>query len=228
MTPSEQYAQLYALLKSLREESAEERKALQAAFEQACAANFKKAYPRRKFSMSKSETINQPAHGEIFKRFSEIADWQYRSERAEDVRINWLLDSLAVAADLPKTEEETAVRIIDESAYRSQGWGAAKYARNAARDDADAANFHGVEARVLESVRDYGDGLKVQEFRVMAKTTAMGWDIIRRRPGMTILQWAVNCWRRGSNPKVYNPFIPQSIYDKSLAVFSGKEKEEAA
>lgn len=38
----------------------------------------------------------------------------------------------------------------------------------------------------------------------------------------TVLEWAVSCWKNGSNPKVVNPFISNEVFDKSLDIHMGK------
>lgn len=38
----------------------------------------------------------------------------------------------------------------------------------------------------------------------------------------TVLEWAVSCWRNGSNPKVVNPFLSNEVFDKSLDIHMGK------
>lgn len=34
----------------------------------------------------------------------------------------------------------------------------------------------------------------------------------------TPLEWAVKCWKAGANPKVYNPFLDDEIYEKSMSI----------
>lgn len=48
-------------------------------------------------------------------------------------------------------------------------------------------------------------------------------DAIRRKTKMTKLEWAVNCWKNGSNPKVIDPFLDDGIFDESLKVWRNNQ-----
>jgi hypothetical protein len=41
---------------------------------------------------------------------------------------------------------------------------------------------------------------------------------------MTPLNWAVQCWKNGTNPKVFNPFLDDAIYEESMAIHMGRDQ----
>lgn len=46
-------------------------------------------------------------------------------------------------------------------------------------------------------------------------------EAIERKNTETLLEWAVKCWRSGTNPKVINPFLPYDILEKSSQIVYG-------
>ena len=105
-------------------------------------------------------------------------------------------------------------QIIDSGNYISQGFGCMRYTKNAARLIADKALFYGLDAKVLPYGKKYGD---CQDYSVWINTTDIGCRILDYKPNIPIKNWIKLCWKRGVNPRVYNPYLPYDI-EKKLGI----------
>jgi len=154
-----------------------------------------------------------------------LKDWERR--RAE---IEAELDRLATVVEpeaLPDGAELQQVDWVYSGAYASQGFGAMKYTREAGQAMADKAVYYGLKAEVKEIGEgvNCGYGIVLRDVGVFANVDADGWDVIRRRPGVPLRDWIRSCWRRGVNPRVYNPFLPYGLEERmGLDYFGGEVK----
>lgn len=117
--------------------------------------------------------------------------------------------------------------------YSSQGPGAENYARNSAEASADVARFHGVEVEVRRVEgppypsydwmgRPYT--YRSVHFEVLAAVAGeVDVEILRRLRGLPLREQVRLCWKRGVNPRVYNPFLPHGYEEKvGLDYFGGE------
>ena len=121
------------------------------------------------------------------------------------------MDTLAQGIPVPVTEDFTIFQIVYESSYQSQGFGANKYARSNAEMDAETAIMHGIEAKVepFENPVPLQDKIYYQKgYKVLAKTTETGWDIINRKKSMSIKDYVESCRKKSINPRVMIPWLP--------------------
>ncbi len=49
------------------------------------------------------------------------------------------------------------------------------------------------------------------------------YDYLKRHVSFNILDWCVQCWGNGINPKVRMPFLNDELYEKSMRIHMGKE-----
>ena len=132
----------------------------------------------------------------------------------------WLdgkLSDLAKFVRLVPTNDVRQVYEANTSTYRSQGWGAHKYAKQDAEREADVIRRQGFSVDV-ESRRPIED-CDYTEYRVMANCEPWQYSVCKRRTD--VMQWAVDCWRNGTNPKVYAPFLPDLVFEQSCDIAMG-------
>lgn len=169
-------------------------------------------FPRRK----KIEHANLPPEEIAAAR----ARWQekalaYLKECAQEhAEIDEQLDRLAVAIELQPTENEQRVTESDYSTYRSQGMGMEKYTRQALGHSEQLLQQNGFSTRVVGSAQGYELWSDAEKWQL---------DALRRRQ-RDPLAWAVACWQRGVNPKVYSPFLPDEIFERSLELWREGQK----
>ena len=99
--------------------------------------------------------------------------------------------------------------------YSSQGWGADRYCKNDAEGKAEQARLSGLDAQVR-----FEEG----EYCIYANTDGAGWDFAMRKPVQSFKDQIKSCWKRGVNPRVYNPFLPAGLEEKLGLDYFGGEK----
>jgi hypothetical protein len=181
---------------------------LNVAYRAALEADWRAANPKKKLPADRQKLFNGAPNAEAI-----TAEHSAAGERwAEDNifspinRTENRLFELAIGLPVPAADEWQQIGDVWESTYRSQSYGASKYANASAHGIADKAVFYGVEA----SVERYGEGASVG-YRVKARTTPTGAEILRRKPDVPVKDWVAACARRGVNPRVYNPFLPYEV-----------------
>lgn len=111
-------------------------------------------------------------------------------------------------------------KVVYVSNYRSQGFGAERYAEGAAKLCAAEAEAAGVPARVVEQTE------KVHQFVVeVAVADRVDIEILNHKPGLTLREWVRRSWGQGTNPRVFIPSLPHG-YEESVGLdYFGREKE---
>lgn len=130
-------------------------------------------------------------------------------------RLDDLLNIWCHKVDLTETEWET-VKTSDVGTFNSQGIGRNRYAKNALSSSMNMLRTAGYECRIEPyywGEKGYVDsGKELAGYALKAKLNEWQFDALWRKSNMTQLEWAVDCWRNGTNPKVYAPFLPDDVY----------------
>jgi len=154
-----------------------------------------------------------------------VAEYEREKERLDTiiVRIVGLLEPRA--GDVPLEIFDVWVQT-----YRSQGFGAVKYAESKADMIAmEAANATGgkVATRVEKVYSEKGSGGPMEEpisFKVLAHVKDES-DIvlIGLKPHWPLREAVRQCWSRGVNPRVYNPGLPHGYEESEGLDFFGRD-----
>ena len=118
-------------------------------------------------------------------------------------------------------------RTVSASSYSSQGYGAERYAQAAAQQYVDVAECAGIKAEVLRcEERGPTTGCTLVSFEVRAEVAAnLDLEILSRRPGPTLREQVRLSWKRGVNPRVYNPYLPHDYEARhGLDYFGGETR----
>lgn len=139
------------------------------------------------------------------------------------------LDTLARTAAIHRAGPEGYWHLLSsrhEGDYRSQGYGASRYAEGSVQLDADVARAEGfvdgVDLLVLrgEGARGSGD----QWLAVVRVEHELDVEILRRLPGLPLREQVRLCWKRGVNPRVYLPGLPHGFEERTGLDYFGGEK----
>jgi len=82
-----------------------------------------------------------------------------------------------------------------------------------------------IDAEIVDNTKsEYGKwGMYTYgEIEVWANITAWQYDYLKRNRPFSIIDYCVMCWEKGINPKVKMPFLPDSIFEKSMAKHMGR------
>lgn len=131
------------------------------------------------------------------------------------------LDKLAETLVPQPGDEWIKVREVSNTDYHTQGFGATTYARGAATRHCFMIQIQDIEAEVRErkgrktqAPYPYRAFSQILYFEVWAKCSKLDYEIVKRRPAMTLkeqLQW---CWNQGLNPRVFDPMLPHGLEEK--------------
>lgn len=103
--------------------------------------------------------------------------------------------------------------------YRSQGYGASRYAEGAVQIAADVARAEGfVDGYDLLVLRH--DDVCIAVVRVEDDLDV---QILRRLPGIPLREQVRLCWKRGVNPRVFNPWLPHNFEHEAGLDYSGND-----
>jgi hypothetical protein len=168
---------------------------------------------------------------EIRAPFQTEADRVMNEHSARTKQIEAGLSELAPYAEVRPGELRKFAWIYGNS-YSTQGFGAQRYAQNAAELQADRCRHYGIEVEV----RAVGERPKCSggpywsgacwspDYEVHAAVESdVDVEILRRRPGPTLRESVRLCWKRGVNPRVFNPFLPHGYEERVGLDFFGNE-----
>lgn len=122
----------------------------------------------------------------------------------------WLNENADKVALIQTEPNRIKTSLIDT--YRSQGMGKEHYTKMSLKPSLELLLKYGFTAEIVYTKdAGWGDG-----YELIGNCEPYMLDALERVENTSLLEWAIECWRSGANPKVYKPFLPQSIYDKSL------------
>lgn len=142
--------------------------------------------------------------------------------RTQMVALRERMKELALTTPFRDPREEWCVwRTSSTNDYRSVGFGATAYARNAAEMYLVEAQNLGLEARIdQESVKEtnytvYSIASEYYTFRVAVKVHGQeDIDLLNLKPALSLRDWLKSCWKRGVNPRVLQPYLPPGLEEK--------------
>ena len=199
-------------------------KELQRKFEEEAETAYRKRFPRRKYSLSRSVEENQPFHEEIYDEYGLMFKELIKAQNKKEADLNHEIGIVCENAVIPTTERLYKHYKSEAITYWSQGLGACSYAKASAQEFLDHAKDYGLKGEIrtvnshfVKSSYPNMPGSWSADYEVWLNTTKLGFKILQNKK-TSVLDWAIQCWRRGVNPKVYNPFLSDEIFNKSMAM----------
>lgn len=172
---------------------------------------YKMKFPKKKkidLTLLGDEIINP-----VKEKYQKIVIETYKAKLNHIVKLRKLLDDLAPTVEIAPTKEMNLIKSSSASTYSSQTQ-ANKYAKDVIIEDYNLLNKLGYCVEIKEHSTYEGSNWK--NYELWGNLKDWQFDCILRRDKTTLLEWAKNCWRRGTNPKVLNPFLNDEIYYKSM------------
>jgi hypothetical protein len=215
--------------------------AFQAESNAALLAEFKRRHPKRKtpesWPFGLDVEVAQEIGAPIRAVYEPRADaYKAKLKALEDLR-EGLAEQLVPLAGPARLLFDT----VHESSYSTQGWGAGTYARNAAELRGDVARFHGLTVEVVpvskvievgtpvpstsKTVTNFGTRtytIRHVEVYVHVRDE-LDLTILKYAPGLSLRESVRLCWKRGANPRVFNPYLPHG-YEESVGIdYQGRD-----
>jgi hypothetical protein len=149
------------------------------------------------------------------------------AEKARDDLQRRLIDLADDVPVLPGPEFLELER-VSGSAYMSVGLGCERYAEARAEQALDVARMVPVAVSVLRDERTGAGGYRFVEFVARAQVRDdLDLQVLRRRSGPTLREWVRMCWKRGVNPRVYQPFLAAGYEERVGLDYFGGERRAA-
>lgn len=210
---------LWPVYERARKRHIAERRTLQDSFEREMLAEYFRRHPRRRKNPGHDHKDYYPLEQSYRPSFQAWADGQFATQDKIEKRLKKILGRLARDYKPRTTKEPTRFYLGYGGMYSTQGFGKDRYARNAAQQKVDHAEFYGLRAEVRPCAGDY---------EVVVWTDELGIEALRLKPGSSLREWVRLCWSRGVNPRVYFPHLPHGYEEKNGLDFFGNEKKETA
>lgn len=235
MSTVEKFSRATELLNLTILKHKQKREQLQQEYETDVLNSWKKKYPKSKAKFITLKKRQWNFVDPIFKRWKEKAKISSKIYFDQTERIHKILDILA--KDYPLVESKNVWRrifSIDSGTYSTQGFGAEKYTRNHAEQDADRIRYTNLPVHIRthvweweRSAHDRWAPNSITYFEVWAPVeTEEQVDVLTRKPGPSLKEWIRLCWKRGVNPRVYNPFLPYGLEEKLGLDYFGNQTQK--
>ena len=188
----------------------------QAAYNSAVGALFVATFgKRKKFShalMKETAPVEVAAH---FSRLLTVRDAGVFAAAADDGsmrQLDGLIARVGSISALHAGPEFIRWKTVSESAYASQGYGALRYAKSHADLDVLHAQFHGLEARLVEEIRTIEGGVrgpfKLTDFHIEVKVSdETDLRVLNLKPSVSYKEAVRFLMKSGVNPRVMNPYL---------------------
>lgn len=209
------FAETFATVQVRREQYFATKKEYEEGLRQEREALFRRRFPKKR-KVNLDLLAGDVEYEAIFARWRAKADelisaW-HQEQETRDAQLR-----TEAAEELPTIKDLQLVETVYASTYATQGFGASGYAQAAAENLADLARHYGVPAGVQpvgKARSDKSYGIRYQDYGVFVQTTPIGWEMLKLRPEPSMREWLKMCWKRGVNPRVYNPYLPHGIEAK--------------
>lgn len=145
------------------------------------------------------------------------AEYDRLSNIREDIKNQ--LESFAKGFNPEKKTELFHIKTSSGGSYHTQGFGANKYARESLNESVRLLELLGFTVEVRATGGHSSGGqfpVYHEDYQLWANIDAFDYYLLGQSGKfISVLNWAVLCWQKGTNPKVYFPFLSDDDYKKS-------------
>lgn len=135
--------------------------------------------------------------------------------RKKEEKLDSLIYQMAQGLTPRKTDTKSLFARISSYNWSTQGYGAARYARNAVD-----RNLSEIEANGISGLAEKDEDNDFPSWNVYAYTDEEGIEIIKNKP-IPLAKIVHGYWSRGANPRVDMPYLPYG-YEESVGLRYGQ------
>jgi len=155
----------------------------------------------------------------ISKSYQEKADTIIKNHKLQYEQMKKQLIDFAQQYSLKEENNKICIFTEHSGNYNSQGYGASKYARKALASKELLLNLLGFDTNVKEVNKHYSgymNSIYYADYELWANISQFDYQMLQwSEEFISVLNWAVLCWKKGVNPMVYFPTLSQDDYKKS-------------
>ena len=170
------------------------------------------------FKILDKETIDK-----LREPFSKIVSERYELQKSIKEEMNNRLEEFAKTYVVEPSQAMWLILESSSANYTSQGFGASKYAKAKLKEPEMLLNLYGFQAEIKEKNESFFNdrwGVTYRDYELWAKLTPFDYYMFKEQEQfISVLNWAVLCWKNGTNPKVYFPFLSDKDYERSLQLW---------
>ena len=200
-------------------------KELQNELDQAVLDEYKKVFNKKTTIINKAnKELSKENLTEIRQPYQEIFNNRIESRKNAKEKMKLLLNEIAKTYEIKKSDNMVCIKSCHGSMYNSQGFGSNKYAENNLSENKLLLELLGYKTEIKRIKGDFTDrwGIRNDNFELWANITELDFYILNLQKFISVLDWAVLCWRKNVNPKVYFPFLSYEDNEKSLKLSRDK------
>lgn len=169
------------------------------------------------------EYLGKDRIAEIMKPFQDILDIKLQERKTEKDNMEKSLKEFAITYEIFPKDEMYCLKTADSGNWHTQGYGCNKYARESLAEDQMLLDLWEFKTEIREIKGEFVDrwGIRYNKFELWSNITDLDFWMLQHKPGtfISVLNWAVLCWRKGVNPKVYFPYLSDEDWNKSLELY---------
>lgn len=173
------------------------------------------------------EYLGKEKVNEITKQFQDILNVRLDERKTEKAKMEKALMEFAIAYEVSPKDEMYCLKTADSGMWHTQGYGCNKYARESLSEDQMLLDLWGFKTEIREIKGETVDrwGIRYNQFELWSNLTEFDFYMLQHKPGtfISVLNWAVLCWRKNVNPRVYFPFLSDEDYNKSLELYRNSD-----
>lgn len=215
----------------LSEEHNAIREQIQAEWDETQARIWKEHKGKRKYPGSVIACQELSELADVYLKLQDELREVLRLQTKESTRLLVRVKACAGNLSVPITEGEPLVEwaTVSSSSYSTQGYGAMKYARQAAEAKADKARMYGLTPVIEEVNFSPAKGMNSvnhADFKILLNTTDTGLVLLGYKPDLSLREWVKACWGRGCQPRVSYSGLAHNYEEKNGLDYFGHEKGE--
>jgi hypothetical protein len=155
---------------------------------------------------------------EAIKPFQAEVNTRYQDQKAQKEALETEIKSFARGYIPKKSKGMNCLRLSQAYSYSTQP-SHNKYAREALAEDIRLLEILGFETEV-KAVNGHNSGgmysSYYEDYELWGNLSVFDFEMLKLSGEfISVLNWAVLCWRKGTNPKVYFQFLSNDDYEKS-------------
>lgn len=173
--------------------------------------------------------LGEKQAGKIQERWSKRSNERLVNRRLTIKRLETYLWEIAEHIKVKSGDVKVLFGRRSSSTYNSQGFGAISYAKGAAESLADTPRHNDIPVEIEQEnrkpSRSFGySSISHANFKIWVFVASdQDGRILHYKAGPSFREWIRMCWKRGTNPRVYNPWLPHGIEEKLGIDYQGND-----